>query len=76
MRLVPYSGKTFAEEARRLVPMAAVLGGSIVFTKGSWGWAYLVARHVIIFGHGPEFTARIVDESQHRTPECSVMAQH
>ena len=36
----------------------------------------LVARHVIIFGHGLEFTARIVDETQHRAPECSIMTQH
>ena len=36
----------------------------------------LVARHVLIFCHGLALTARIVDESQHRTPEYLVMAQH
>ena len=38
--------------------------------------ARLVVRHVIILGHGLEFTACIVDDSQHRTPECLVMAKH
>ena len=36
----------------------------------------LVVRHVAIFGHGLARPARIVDESQNRTPECLVMAQH
>ena len=36
----------------------------------------LVVRHVIIFGYGHGLQRAIIDESQHRTPERLVMAQH
>ena len=36
----------------------------------------LVVRHVTIFGHGHGLQRAIIDESQHRTPERLVMAQH
>ena len=36
----------------------------------------LVVRHVIIFGHGHGLQRAIIDESQHRTPERLIMAQH
>ena len=38
--------------------------------------AALVVRHVIIFGYGHGLQRAIIDESQHRTPERLVMAQH
>ena len=38
--------------------------------------AALVVRHVILFGHGHGLQRAIIDESQHRTPERLVMAQH
>ena len=38
--------------------------------------ALLVVRHVIIFGHGHGLQRAIIDESQHRTPERLIMAQH
>ena len=38
--------------------------------------AALVVRHVIIFGHGHGLQRAIIDESQHRTPERLIMAQH
>ena len=37
---------------------------------------WLVVRHVIIFGHGHGLQRAIIDESQHRTPERLIMAQH
>ena len=42
----------------------------------SFGTAALVVRHVIIFGHGHGLQRAIIDESQHRTPERLIMAQH
>ena len=36
----------------------------------------LVVRHVIIFGYGHGLQRAIIDESQHRTPEHLIMAQH
>jgi hypothetical protein len=36
----------------------------------------LVVRHVIIFGHEHGLQRAIIDESQHRTPERLIMAQH
>ena len=36
----------------------------------------LVVRHVIIFGYGHGLQRAIIDESQHRTPERLIMAQH
>ena len=36
----------------------------------------LVVRHVILFGHGHGLQRAIIDESQHRTPERLIMAQH
>ena len=38
--------------------------------------AGLVVRHVIIFGYGHGLQRAIIDESQHRTPERLIMAQH
>ena len=38
--------------------------------------APLVVRHVIIFGYGHGLQRAIIDESQHRTPERLIMAQH
>ena len=38
--------------------------------------AALVVRHVIIFGYGHGLQRAIIDESQHRTPERLIMAQH
>ena len=38
--------------------------------------ATLVVRHVIIFGYGHGLQRAIIDESQHRTPERLIMAQH
>ena len=37
---------------------------------------HLVFRHVIIFGRGHGLQRAIIDESQHRTPEHLIMAQH
>ena len=37
---------------------------------------HLVVRHVIIFGHEHGLQRAIIDESQHRTPERLIMAQH
>ena len=41
-------------------------------------WVQLepVVRHVIIFGHGHGLQRAIIDESQHRTPERLIIAQH
>ena len=36
----------------------------------------LVVSHVIIFGYGHGLQRAIIDESQHRTPERLIMAQH
>ena len=36
----------------------------------------LVVPHVIIFGYGHGLQRAIIDESQHRTPERLIMAQH
>ena len=36
----------------------------------------LVVRHVIIFEYGHGLQRAIIDESQHRTPERLIMAQH
>ena len=36
----------------------------------------LVFRHVTIFGRGHGLQRAIIDESQHRTPEHLIMAQH
>ena len=36
----------------------------------------LVVRHVTIFGRGHGLQRAIIDESQHRTPERLIMAQH
>ena len=36
----------------------------------------LVVRHVTICGHGHGLQRAIIDESQHRTPERLIMAQH
>ena len=44
--------------------------------SGHGGVAELVVRHVIIFGHGHGLQRAIIDESQHRTPERLIMAQH
>ena len=38
--------------------------------------ATLVVRHVTIFGRGHGLQRAIIDESQHRTPERLIMAQH
>ena len=38
--------------------------------------ATLVVSHVIIFGYGHGLQRAIIDESQHRTPERLIMAQH
>ena len=38
--------------------------------------AALVVRHVTIFGSGHGLQRAIIDESQHRTPERLIMAQH
>ena len=38
--------------------------------------ADLVVRHVTICGHGHGLQRAIIDESQHRTPERLIMAQH
>ena len=35
-----------------------------------------MVRHVIIFGYGHGLQRAIIDESQHRTPERLIMAQH
>ena len=43
---------------------------------GLQGVLHLVVRHVIIFGHGHGLQRAIIDESQHRTPERLIMAQH
>ena len=40
------------------------------------GSTALVVRHVIIFGYGHGLQRAIIDESQHRTPERLIMAQH
>ena len=40
------------------------------------GGAPLVVRHVISFGYGHGLQRAIIDESQHRTPERLIMAQH
>ena len=40
------------------------------------GHRSLVVRHVIIFGYGHGLQRAIIDESQHRTPERLIMAQH
>ena len=40
------------------------------------GGECLVVRHVIIFGYGHGLQRAIIDESQHRTPERLIMAQH
>ena len=37
---------------------------------------HLVVRHVTIFGSGHGLQRAIIDESQHRTPERLIMAQH
>ena len=37
---------------------------------------HLVVRHVTICGHGHGLQRAIIDESQHRTPERLIMAQH
>ena len=41
-----------------------------------WTSTLLVVRHVIIFGYGHGLQRAIIDESQHRTPERLIMAQH
>ena len=49
------------------------------FEPGNYYFAgreQLVVRHVIIFGHGHGLQRAIIDESQHRTPERLIMAQH
>ena len=51
-------------------------GNATVQAKRSRGRARLVVRHVTIFGHGHGLQRAIIDESQHRTPERLVMAQH
>ena len=57
---------------------------SIASTSAGWrctsvdldGCLDLVVRHVIIFGYGHGLQRAIIDESQHRTPERLIMAQH
>ena len=44
--------------------------------EGSEELAGLVVRHVTIFGRGHGLQHAIIDESQHRTPERLIMAQH
>ena len=41
-----------------------------------YSFSNLVVRHVIIFGYGHGLQRAIIDESQHRTPERLIMAQH
>ena len=67
---VPPSDKTvsFLKHALRFVGM--VIGPAENLADG------LVVRHVIIFGHGHGLQRAIIDESQHRTPERLIMAQH
>ena len=48
----------------------------VVRLPGVGSPASLVVRHVIIFGHGHGLQRAIIDESQHRTPERLIMAQH
>ena len=50
-------------------------GCSVVLTACRYVGAYVV-RHVIIFGRGHGLQRAIIDESQHRTPERLIMAQH
>ena len=38
--------------------------------------AHQLVRHVTIFEHGHGLQRAIIDESQHRTPERLIMAQH
>ena len=45
-------------------------------TTANLGKDGLVVRHVTIFGRGHGLQRAIIDESQHRTPERLIMAQH
>ena len=61
--------------------VCAVLLGPCGWTDAARGLresvaSRLVVRHVIIFGHGHGLQRAIIDESQHRTPERLIMAQH
>ena len=53
-----------------LLPGTGVQAGGVARPDG------LVVRHVIIFGYGHGLQRAIIDESQHRTPERLIMAQH
>ena len=50
--------------------------GDADFAGRTWKQVRLVFRHVIIFGRGHGLQRAIIDESQHRTPEHLIMAQH
>ena len=68
------------EALRAFTRRSAGADVSLVFYAGHGiemdGVNYLVVRHVIIFGYGHGLQRAIIDESQHRTPERLVMAQH
>ena len=57
-------------DCRRRVPANAVLESPVRVRPR------LAVRHVIIFGHRHGLQRAIIDESQHRTPERLIMAQH
>ena len=48
----------------------------IIATAPRLLYCRLVFRHVTIFGRGHGLQRAIIDESQHRTPEHLIMAQH
>ena len=73
--------------ANRLLPQAdrggmlstsspSVVGSPTIVASVFLRRRLLVVRHVIIFGYGHGLQRAIIDESQHRTPERLIMAQH
>ena len=73
------------DEISNTEPVAPVVGNRMAYSVRSterescasyFRDGTLVVRHVIIFGHGHGLQRAIIDESQHRTPERLIMAQH
>ena len=59
-----------------VVRQRLAVDGDVAEADDGFALGYLVVRHVIIFGHGHGLQRAIIDESQHRTPERLIMAQH
>ena len=66
----------YRERLGRKVPECVAAAVVDIYNSQTGKKGTLVVRHVTIFVYGHGLQRAIIDESQHRTPERLIMAQH